>query len=94
MLFATLSDRRVRAVLAVVILTVSSVLVSFLYLLDKSLAFTKQIAFLSVMEYYRPIGILMEGQIPWRNLGILGGITAGLWILTAIILSRRDVTTT
>ncbi len=94
MLGAVMWDRRVRAVLAAIILTVLSVLINFLHALDDSLEFTKQFRFLSILDYYRPIDALMSGNWPWQNLGVLAGTTLGLWILAVVWLSRRDVTTT
>ncbi|QOJ00536.1 MAG: ABC transporter permease subunit [Phycisphaeraceae bacterium] len=94
LLAATLTDRRTRAVLAVVIATVFSILINFLYTLDPALAFTKKLAFLSVLDYYRPIRTLMDGTWPVRDLAILGGVVAGFWALAAAHFVRRDLTTT
>jgi ABC-2 type transport system permease protein len=94
MLAAVLTDRRVRAVMVVLIITVFSVLINFLYLLDSTLEFTKNLRFLSVLEYYRPITTLMTGDWPLKNMGILASGCAALWIATGIVISRRDVTTT
>ncbi len=91
---AIVSDRRVRAVLATIILTVFSVLINFLYTMDPSLAFTKHLKFLSVLDYYRPIRMLMDAAWPWRDMAILGGAIAVLWTSALVVLSRRDITTT
>ncbi|MDX2132172.1 MAG: ABC transporter permease subunit [Planctomycetota bacterium] len=91
---AIVSDRRVRAVLATIILTVFSVLINFLYTLDPSLEFTKHLRFLSVLDYYRPIRMLMEAAWPWRDMGILAGTIGVLWVGALVVLSRRDITTT
>jgi ABC-type transport system involved in multi-copper enzyme maturation permease subunit len=93
-LMGVLTDRRVRAVLTVLVLTVFSVLISFLHTLDPSLEFTKNLRFLSVLDYYKPIRVLMDGAWPWRDLAILGGVCLGLWSAAAVVLARRDVTTT
>lgn len=94
MLAAVLTDRRARAVLAVIILTVFSVLISFLYTLDPSLAFTKKLRFLSVLDYYKPVKVLITGEWPLRDMLWLGGASLVLWVSAGIVLSRRDVTTT
>lgn len=94
MLAAVLTDRRARAVLAVIILTVFSVLISFLYTLDSSLEFTKKLRFLSVLDYYRPVKVLMTGEWPVRDMLWLGGASVVLWVAAGVVLSRRDVTTT
>jgi ABC-type transport system involved in multi-copper enzyme maturation permease subunit len=94
LLLAHYTDRRVRAVLAVIVVTIFSLLINFLHTLDPALEFTKRLAFLSFLDYYKPIGMLMTGDWPWKDLAILAGACLTLWIATAIILSRRDVTTT
>lgn len=94
MLAAVLTDRRARAVLAVIIFTVSSVLISFLYTLDSSLEFTKKLRFLSVLDYYKPVQVLMTGEWPVRDMLWLGGASVVLWVAAGVVLSRRDVTTT
>lgn len=94
LLAASLTDRRTRAVMAALILTVFSLLINFLYLLDSSLEFTKALAPLSFLEYYKPINALMSGEWPVRNMLILGGVVSGLWIATLVVIRRRDVTTT
>jgi ABC-type transport system involved in multi-copper enzyme maturation permease subunit len=88
------SDRRVRAVLFALVITVFSILINFLYTLDPALEFTKRLRFLSFLEYYKPIQALMDNAVPWRNMGILGGLTLTLWVAAGVWLSRRDVTTT
>ncbi|MBY0262271.1 MAG: hypothetical protein K2Q20_07990, partial [Phycisphaerales bacterium] len=93
-LAAVITDRRVRAVLVVLVLTVFSLLINFLYTLDPALEFTKRLRFLSFLEYYKPIQMLMDNSVPWRNMGILAGLSLGLWIAAGVWLSRRDVTTT
>lgn len=94
MLAAVLTDRRGRAVIGVIILTVSSVLINFLYTLDPSLEFTKRLRFLSVLDYYRPIKILLSGDWPVRDMLWLAAGSLALWLAAGIVLSRRDVTTT
>jgi ABC-2 type transport system permease protein len=94
MLAAVLTDRRARAVLTVIILTVSSVLITFLYTLDPSLEFTKKLRFLSVLDYYTPIKTLLSGQWPVRDMLWLAGASLTIWLAAGIVLSRRDVTTT
>ncbi len=94
MLAATVTNRRTWAILAVLIMTVASLLINFLYTLDPSLAFTKRLAFLSFLEYYSPIRVLMGGQWPLRNMTILACAAASIWIVAGIWLNRRDITTT
>lgn len=93
LLASVTTDRRVRAVLFVMLITIFSVLINFLYTLDPSLEFTKRLKFLSVLDYYKPSAMLSKGTIPWRDFGILAGASMTLWTLAAIRLVRRDVTT-
>jgi ABC-type transport system involved in multi-copper enzyme maturation permease subunit len=94
MLAATITNRRTWAILAALILTIASLLINFLYTLDPSLEFTKRLAFLSFLDYYRPIRVLMDGAWPLRDMAILGGAAVAIWTIAGIWLSRRDITTT
>ncbi len=85
------SDRRGRAVILVVVLTVGSLLLNFLEPLWEP---ARHVAFMSILHYYRPINVLMSGAWPWRDLAILGGLALSLWTFASIVLSRRDITTT
>jgi ABC-type transport system involved in multi-copper enzyme maturation permease subunit len=87
---SAMSDRRGRAVLVVLVMFVGSLLVNFLELLWEP---AKQIAFLSFLHYYRPIGMLMNGKWPLGDLAILGGIAAALWIFAGMAIGRRALTT-
>ncbi len=90
LLAATLSDRRGRAVLFVLVIAVGSLLVNFLQLLWEP---AKHVSFLSFLHYYRPIGMLQKGAWPWRDLAVLGSGTLVAWVASGIILSRRPLTT-
>lgn len=93
LLAGVMTDRRTRAVLFVVLMTVFSVLVNFLYVLDPSLDFTERLRVFSVLEYYKPVAMLRAAEFPWKDAAILGGATLALWTLAAIRVTRRDVTT-
>jgi ABC-type transport system involved in multi-copper enzyme maturation permease subunit len=87
---SSISDRRGRAVLAVLVISVGSLLLNFLELLWEP---AKQFSFLSFLHYYRPIGMLMNGAWPIRDLEILGAIAGTLWVFAGIVLARRPLTT-
>ena len=87
---SSLSDRRGRAVLCVLVLSVGSLLMNFLELVWEP---AKQFSFLSFLHYYRPIGMLMNGKWPVGDLAILGGIALVLWVTAGVVLSRRALTT-
>lgn len=85
------TDRRGRAVIFALVFAVGSLLLNFLGgLWDPA----KKLAFLSVLEYYRPIIILRTGAWPWKDMAILAGAAGGLWITAGVWFSRRDLTTT
>jgi len=94
LLLAHITDRRGRAVLGVIVVTIFSLLINFLHTLDASLEFTKRLAFMSFLEYYKPFGMLISGEWPWKDLSILALAASVLWVSTGIVLARRDVTTT
>ncbi len=83
-------DRRGRAVLLVLILSVASLLINFLELLWEPAG---QVAFMSIMHYYRPVGMLMRAEWPWADMAVLGGIALVAWVTAGIVLSRRAITT-
>lgn len=90
-LASTLVDRRGRAVLAVLIVVLGSFLLNYLALLWPEV---ERLNAFSLLHYYRPVFILRDGEWPWRNLAILGGLAAGLWTIGGIVMSRRDLSTT
>ncbi len=91
MLCAALTDRRMRAVAVVLIALISALLINYLRLLWEP---AQKIAFLSILDYYRPIGPLRDGEWPWRHMAILAGTGATLWLAAGIWFSRRDLSTT
>ena len=92
--FTTIIDRRTWAVLCTLVLTLFSLLVSFLYTIDPALEFTKSMRFLSILDYYKPLAILRSGDWQVRDMGVLASTAFTLWIETGIIFARRDITTT
>jgi ABC-type transport system involved in multi-copper enzyme maturation permease subunit len=91
MLSSTMTDRRMRAVAAVLIVLVASLLLNYLQLLWEP---AKRISFLSLLNYYRPIGTLRTGEWAWKDIGILMGIAGVLWVSAGVWFSRRDLSTT
>jgi ABC-type transport system involved in multi-copper enzyme maturation permease subunit len=91
MLSATMTDRRMRAVAAVLIVLVASLLLNYLQLLWEP---AKRISFMSLLNYYRPIGTLRTGEWAWKDIGILAGIAGVLWVSAGVWFSRRDLSTT
>ncbi|HLO39385.1 MAG TPA: ABC transporter permease subunit [Phycisphaerales bacterium] len=91
MLSATVTDRRMRAVAAVLIVIVASLLLNYLQLLWEP---AKRLSFLGLLNYYRPIWSLRTGEWAWRDIGILCGIAGTLWVGAGVWFSRRDLSTT
>jgi hypothetical protein len=48
----------------------------------------------NLLYYYRPLPMLYEGAVPWRDYGVLAILGAILWISAAVTLIRRDIATT
>jgi ABC-type transport system involved in multi-copper enzyme maturation permease subunit len=87
---ASVFDRRGRAVLLVLVLSVGSLLINFLEILWEP---AKRVSFLSILHYYRPVGMLMRAEWPWRDLSVLGGVALAAWALAGVVTSRRAITT-
>ncbi len=90
LLFSALSDQRGRAVGTAfgVILTL------FLWnFLAEYWGPAKDIGFLNVLTYYKPMPILAEGVLPLGNMAVLVSCAVSLWVAAGIIFSRRDVCT-
>ncbi|NJK33022.1 MAG: hypothetical protein HC927_11760 [Deltaproteobacteria bacterium] len=72
-------------------LAVGSLLINFLEL---RLGARGRVAFLSVLEYYRPVGVLRGEGWPWRDLAVLWGAFLVLWTAAGVVFARRDIATT
>ncbi len=84
-------DRRMRAVMGVLIVTIGTLMVNFLEPLWEP---AKHAAPLSLLHYYRPFNAMKDGIWPTRDLLILGAVCVTLWTTAGLIFSRRDITTT
>lgn len=83
--------RRMHAVAAVLIVVVGSLLINYLRLLWEP---ARHIAFLSILDYYRPIIPLRDGHWPWKDMAVLGGTSLALWAAAGAWFFRRDLSTT
>ncbi len=90
-LLSAMSSRRGKAMTASFVVVVGSFLVNYLAQLWEP---AKKLAFLSVLEYYRPVNVLRDGVWPLRDMAVLGGVAAVLWIAGGLVFARRDLTTT
>jgi ABC-2 type transport system permease protein len=84
------SNRRGPAMTVVFVLLLASFLLNFL---AQFWEFAERISFLGVLDYYRPLFILRDGTVPWRDIGILVGAAGAQWVAAGIVFDRRDVCT-
>jgi ABC-2 type transport system permease protein len=89
-LVSALSDHRGRAVAVVFAILLASFLLNFI---ANFWAPAKQVAFLGILEYYRPAQILQHGEFPLRDVIALLGVGLATWLAGGEILARRSITT-
>jgi ABC-2 type transport system permease protein len=89
-LVSAASNRRGPAMIVVFLILLASFLLNFL---AQFWTVAQRIAFLGILDYYRPIYILRDGTVPWRDMGVLAGLAVVLWIAAGIVFNRRDVCT-
>lgn len=90
LLTSSLSDRRGRAVAVAFGIVVALFLLNFLAQFS---AAARSVSFMSLLNYYRPLLILQESAWPLRDLGVLIGTGAALWVAAGMIFTRRDICT-
>jgi hypothetical protein len=84
------SDRRGRAIAVVFAILLASFLLNFVANFWQP---AKHVAFLGVLEYYRPAEILLHGQFPNADVGVLLGVAIVTWLAGCEIVARRSITT-
>ena len=89
-LVSSLSNRRGRAMTLVFLILLALVLLSYLAQFWPPL---EKFVFLSPLHYHRPVNVLASGTWPWRDLGVLAGAGATLWLAGGIVFARRDLCT-
>jgi len=90
LLFSSLSNHRGRAMGAAFALVVASFLLSFV---SQFWAPAKTISFVSVLEYYRPAEILLNGAFPTRDAAALLSVGVASLALGGEIMARRSICT-
>ena len=90
LMVSALSDRRGRAIGAVLAVVFTLLIWNFL---APYFGPMDRLSFLNLLSYYKPMPILNEGTFPLRNSLILLGCAAPLWLAGGIIFSRRDICT-
>ena len=89
-LVSTLSERRGRAIAVLFALVLSSY---FLNVLAQYSDFAEKIAFLSILNYYKPFLIMQNSAWPVKDMLVLAGCGAVLWTAGGIVFARRDICT-
>ncbi|UCE62299.1 MAG: ABC transporter permease subunit [Phycisphaerales bacterium] len=90
-LVSSLSDRRGRAVGVVLAIVLGSFFLNFISQFWNP---AKSLAFLGVLNYYRPLMILRNGAWPVADISTLVGVGGVAWLFGGIIFARRDIRTT
>lgn len=88
---SAMSSNRGRAVGVTFGLLLASFLLNFLVEVWKP---AKGIAFLSILEYYRPLHILQAATWPLGDLTVLLGLGVVFWLAGALIFARRNICST
>ena len=87
---SALSDRRNRAIVIVFGIVLTSFFLNFL---AQFWTPAQRVAWLSVMQYYRPAEILQGGAFPLWDMAILLSVGAIGWALGGEIVARRNIST-
>ncbi|MCK6456109.1 MAG: hypothetical protein L6Q92_06220 [Phycisphaerae bacterium] len=51
----------------------------------------RRVAFLGVLDYYKPLPIVATGQWPWHDLAVLTATAVAAWTAGLVIFIRRDI---
>ena len=90
LLVSSLSNRRGRAVTTAFAIVVASFLLNLIVQIWEP---AEQVAFLGVLEYYRPAQILQSGDFPASDVTILLTIGAVAMMLGGEVVARRSICT-
>ncbi len=83
-------DRRGPALALVFMILLASYLLNFLGPFSK---LADRLSCLGLLDYYRPLAILRDGVVPWRNMALLLMLATILWTSAGLIFNRRDICT-
>ena len=90
LLVSAFCSRRSTAVGVMMAVVMASFLIRFL---AQFWTPAEQIAFLGVLQYYRPADMLASHQMPWGDIAILSGVTVTAWAAGAEAFARRSICT-
>lgn len=88
LLASTLTTRRGPAVAMVLAALLGSVVLNFLASFWKP---AENLAFLSLLNYYRPLPVVLSGEFAWRDATILASVGLGAWLIGWWRFARRDI---
>ncbi|MBL8878347.1 MAG: ABC transporter permease subunit [Phycisphaerales bacterium] len=88
MLFSALYTRRGPAVGVVIAVLIFSLMINFL---AQNWSDINKIAFLSLLNYYKPLPLVKNQALRWDHLAVLSGVLATTWAAGLIYFSRRDI---
>ncbi len=89
-LVSALSDRRGRAIGIVFAIVLASFLLNFL---AQFWGPAQQVAFMSVLDYYRPAQILQAGRLPLDDVATLLVVGGAAWLAGCEVFARRSICT-
>lgn len=89
-LVSAFSSHRGRAVAVIFAIVLGSFLLNFL---SQFWYPAKHVAFLSVLDYYRPAQVLRETKLPWRDVTTLLTFGFATWLAGCEVFTRRSVCT-
>ena len=89
-LVSSLSDRRGRTVAVVFAIVLASFLFNFL---TQFWPRARAVAFLSLLNYYRPLLILGDTTSPFADMLVVLATAAVLWTAAALNFARHDIRT-
>lgn len=88
MLFSAIYTRRGSAIGVVIAVLIFSLMINFL---AQNWSDINRVAFLSLLNYYKPLPLVKSGELSYYNIGVLAGIFAVTWAGGLVVFSRRDI---
>lgn len=89
-LMSALSERRGRAITAVLVMVLASFLLNYV---AQFWAPADRLAFLSIMRYHRPLFVIRDGTWPLSDMAVLTAIAVATWLAAGVVFARRDLST-
>ena len=89
-LVSAFSSRRGRAMTIVFLILLVLFLLHYLAQFWQPL---ENFVFLSPLHYHRPVDVMASGAWPWRDMLVLTGAGAALWLAAGFVFARRDLCT-